>query len=121
MEVSSRQLEEESLALFRQVGNKGGMARALPGTAFMALHTKALILPVGIIGTEHIGPIPQVFFPTGKITVKIGKVFTLDTQKRVRREDLQDVTTSMMLRVAELLPPEYRGVYTLPSENAKQT
>ena len=95
---------------------KGGMIKALPGSAFLALRTNAPILPVAITGTAHIGPIPQVFFPTGKITVRIGKVFALPSTNRVRRELLDELTTGMMLRVAELLPPEYRGHYQLPTE-----
>ena len=91
------------------------MVTALPGTALLALRARATLLPVAVTGTQHLTPLPRIFFPVGNFTVRIGKPFTLPEAPRIRREQLDALTTSMMLKVAELLPPEYRGVYQLPS------
>ena len=93
------------------------MIQAIPGTALLALRSHATLLPVGVTGTEHIGPLLRVFFPTGRPTVRIGKPFVLPDLGRVQRSQLDDLTTFMMQRVAVLLPPEYRGVYQLPNES----
>ncbi|MSP78184.1 MAG: 1-acyl-sn-glycerol-3-phosphate acyltransferase [Dehalococcoidia bacterium] len=95
---------------------EAAMIKALPGTALLALRTRAAILPIGITGTQHIKPLPRVFFPTGDILVRVGKPFTLPDTARVRREQLDGLTTFMMERVAELLSPRYRGVYGKPGE-----
>lgn len=91
---------------------RGGMRRGQPGLALLALKSQAPILPVGITGTEHLGPLWRVAFPTGRIRVRIGQPFTLPlVQGRVPREQLQALTDMVMERVALLLPRAYRGVY----------
>ena len=91
---------------------RGGMRRGQPGLALLAIKSQAPILPVGIVGTEHLGPLWRVAFPTGRIRVHIGQPFTLPmVQGRVSREQLQALTDMVMERIALLLPPAYRGVY----------
>lgn len=92
----------------------GGMQKAIPGVALMALRTQAPILPVGITGTAHIGPIWRVFVPTGDMTVRIGQAFTLPgVEGRLQREQLESFATLIMQRIAMLLPPRHQGVYAL--------
>jgi hypothetical protein len=46
------------------------------------------------------------------MTVRVGETFTLAMPKGSdRRESLRLATAEMMRHVAELLPPEQRGVY----------
>jgi hypothetical protein len=49
----------------------------------------------------------------GRISMKIGEPFVLE--RRVApdgtKEPLEDVTTRLMLQIAELLPERHRGVY----------
>ncbi|MBM3945883.1 MAG: 1-acyl-sn-glycerol-3-phosphate acyltransferase [SAR202 cluster bacterium] len=104
----------------------GGMHKAIPGVALLALRTQAPILPVGITGTAHIGAIWQVFVPTGDITVRIGRVFSLpNVEGRLQRAQLDSFTTQVMQRIAMLLPREYQGVYALaqssPSPEGRST
>jgi 1-acyl-sn-glycerol-3-phosphate acyltransferase len=88
------------------------MVKAIPGVALLALRTQAPILPIAITGTEHIGPIWRVFFPTGPIRVRIGTPFTLpNVEGRLTREQLDAFTTMVMRRVADMLPPQYQGYY----------
>jgi 1-acyl-sn-glycerol-3-phosphate acyltransferase len=92
--------------------NPGGMQRASPGIALVALRTQAAILPVGITGTQRLGAMWRVAFPVGELTVRIGQPFTLpDIQGHLKRPQLQSLADMVMQRVAALLPEEYRGVY----------
>jgi 1-acyl-sn-glycerol-3-phosphate acyltransferase len=92
----------------------GAMRRAIPGIALVALRSGAPILPVGITGTERIGPPWQVAIPRGEFRVRIGQPFSLPSMEgRVNREQLEALATMIMERVAALLPESYRGVYSL--------
>ena len=76
--------------------------------------TGSTILPVGLTGTERFKSVLRVFNPTGEITVNIGTPFSLPTLEGKITDDLMKSMTDMiMMRIAELLPEEYRGVYSL--------
>ncbi len=88
----------------------GTLMQAKSGSARLAMQTEATILPVGISGTElakHAWP--KLRRPV--ITLRIGKPFKLQAEKPVSKEKQQELADFMMYRIAELLPPEYRGVY----------
>ena len=103
-----------ALALFPEgTRSSGAMTRAKQGVVNIVLKSKAPILPVGITGTEHTGHWINALHPTGTIRVKVGQVFSLpDIQGKPNKELLESLTTSIMLRIAELLPESYRGVYS---------
>lgn len=85
------------------------LIRGKSGAAFLALHSGATILPIGLTGTETVlREWRRLRRP--KIRVTIGKPYRLETPGDGRR-DLQALSDQMMLRIAELLPTEYRGVY----------
>ena len=89
-----------------------GLRRARDGATRIALASQAPLLPVGITGTENFGTWARVFFPNARIRVNIGKPFTLPLlEGKPSREVLGSLTEMVMLRIAMLLPPEYRGVY----------
>ena len=98
--------------------NPGGMKKARDGVVRLALKTQAPLLPVGISGTERLGTVLRIFNPTGKIWVKIGSVFSLPSVVGTpNKEVLQSLSDMVMLRIAALLPPSYRGTYQItPSE-----
>jgi len=81
------------------------------GAALIASRSQALILPVGISGSERIkGAGWLVCRP--RITVNIGHPFSPPPVKsRLTKEGLAELTNSIMSHIAELLPPEYRGDY----------
>jgi 1-acyl-sn-glycerol-3-phosphate acyltransferase len=103
-----------ALVLFPEgTRSRGTMTRAKQGVVNIALKTKAPILPVGITGTQHTGHWINALHPTGTIRVNVGQVFSLpDIDGRPSKELLESLTTSIMLRIAELLPESYRGVYS---------
>lgn len=85
------------------------LIRAKPGAAFLALHSGAVILPVGLIGTsEVLSAWRRLRRP--RLQVVIGKPYRLKHHGDQRR-DLQALSDEMMLHIVDLLPPEYHGVY----------
>jgi 1-acyl-sn-glycerol-3-phosphate acyltransferase len=83
---------------------------AFPGVALIARHSGAPILPIGISGTERIKGISWIF-RRPRIIVNIGRPFYLPTSGRLTKAGLVENTSFIMEHVAELLPPQYRGVY----------
>ena len=84
---------------------------AFSGAALLAVRSSALVLPIGITGTEAIRGITWLF-RRPRIVVKIGSSFRLpQVNGKVSREELVNFTSSMMEHIAELLPMEYRGNY----------
>ena len=81
---------------------------AFPGPALIALRSGALILPVGITGTEKLEHWSW-FLRRPRITVRIGPPFHLPpTAKQLTRRELANY---IMEHIAQLLPPEYQGTY----------
>ena len=84
---------------------------ALSGSALIACHSSAPILPVGIIGTEKIKGIAWVLHRP-QITVNIGHPFyPPSVDGKLTKNELARLTSYIMERIAELLPSEYRGNY----------
>ena len=90
----------------------GALQRGLPGSAYMALRTQAPILPVAITGTERIPGFWRILFPMATVRVQIGQPFTLPPMDgRPSKAVLQSLSDMIMTRIADLLPPQYRGYY----------
>ncbi len=86
----------------------GQLRKANVGPVVIAQRCRVPILPVGVIGTRDLaGRAGLLRRP--RVTVNIGRPFSLDdaSGKLARVESIRHV----MERIAELLPPEYRGVY----------
>ena len=99
----------------------GGMKKAQPGVVRLAMKSQAAIVPVGITGTDGMNNLLQVFRPTGRLRINIGRAFTLpDIEGRPSAALLQSMTDMIMDRVAMLLPPSYQGVYRTGGESEKQ-
>jgi len=92
----------------------GAMKRAEPGVGFLLRRASALgspvpVLPVAVWGTER-ALVRGKFFPQRvPLHVRYGEVFT--PELGVARDD-QALADQVASRVAALLPPEYRGVYS---------
>jgi 1-acyl-sn-glycerol-3-phosphate acyltransferase len=85
------------------------------GTAFIALHKNAYILPIGVSGTEKIRDkfqgITKILYRP-KVLVNIGEPFKLpDVHGHPSRKDRDRSTDIIMRSIADLLPESYRGVY----------
>ena len=89
------------------------LQKALAGVVFLAIASKVAIIPVGISGTEKF-PAWKMLFPFHRsMQVTIGKPFKLPkivgNPTSESREMMLDI---VMSRIADCLPPDYRGVYT---------
>ncbi|MCS7220545.1 MAG: lysophospholipid acyltransferase family protein [Anaerolineae bacterium] len=95
----------------------GVMQRGRGGAAYLASRTGATILPIGISGQEKaFRTLFQLRRPL--IRVVVGEPFVLPgTPNHARGEELDRYTEQIMRRLAELLPPEYRGVYASQPES----
>jgi 1-acyl-sn-glycerol-3-phosphate acyltransferase len=91
-----------------------GMRRGLPGVAYLADRTKSPVIPVGVAGTSDKFLEQALARKRPLIEMHIGKPFTLPPivgtgqERRIQRQQYVDL---IMRRIAELLPPEYHGVY----------
>ena len=73
----------------------------------IALRSGVPVVPVAIYGSEKAF---KKFRP--QITITYGEPMILAPKgKKITREDIEEVTEQVMLRIASMLPPEYRGVY----------
>jgi 1-acyl-sn-glycerol-3-phosphate acyltransferase len=100
------------LGIFPEGGSWAQVLRpARPGTAYLAARTGARILPIGIDGMPNIFPLLRQR-QRAQVTIRIGKPFGPFTASRAGRDQLAAIGDEIMLRIAELLPPERRGVYS---------
>ena len=91
--------------------NNAQLQSAFPGSALIALRSGVPILPVGITGTEKIEGIAWILHRP-VVTVNIGHPFYLPSvNSRLTKVEMAGLTNFIMGRIAELLPPEYRGNY----------
>lgn len=85
------------------------MKRGQLGVGLLAARSGALVLPIGIAGSER----PLRLWPRPTKTVRIGRPFRIE-RPAGRRPDYQAITDQIMAEVAALAPPAYRGVYAAP-------
>ena len=103
-----------SVIMFPEGGRSPGgqMQQAMPGAALIAARMNAPLLPVSITGTEKLRNLKWSFFHHPRITITIGKPFELPPHNgKTGREHRREMADYIMEKIAELLPPEYRGVY----------
>jgi 1-acyl-sn-glycerol-3-phosphate acyltransferase len=117
-DVAERVARGEQIRQFRGHASRRSaqLARPRPGSALLAVQTKAHILPVGLLGTERILDNLKSFRRTGVI-MRIGPMigpFTIDPslRGRARRQRLDELGDLMMQHIARLFPPENRGPYS---------
>lgn len=109
-------LEREGALLMAPEGTRsktGGLQRAFKGMALIATRTNSPILPVAISGHETFLSNLKRLRRT-PLRLVIGEPFILSAAdgSKVRRDQLQQMTTEAMYRLARLLPERYRGVYS---------
>ena len=111
-----RVLERDgALLVFPEGGRSdtGGLLPAKPGIGYLAFKSQAPILPVAVTGTERVPGYWRIAFPFCEMNVRFGEPFTLPAiEGRLSREMLQQGADMIMERIAQLLPPEYRGHYS---------
>jgi 1-acyl-sn-glycerol-3-phosphate acyltransferase len=90
----------------------GRLQRGRPGVALLALRAPdTLILPVAVYGQEQFFHNLRRLRRTA-VQVVMGQGFYLHSgQGRVTHEMRQEISDEIMMRIASLLPAQYRGVY----------
>lgn len=91
-----------------------GLRQGMPGIAYIAEKAGVPVIPVGIIGTtrDYFQRARQGLRPP--LEMRIGEPLRLPplpAQGAERRAALQKNTDLVMVRLAALLPEEYRGIY----------
>ena len=96
------------------------LLRGRPGIALLAEKSDAPIVACGIAGTStpFLGLIGR-----RRIRLAFGRPFRISDLPQDVRRDRQATADGIMLRIAELLPPDLRGVYAdgMPKEGAAST
>jgi 1-acyl-sn-glycerol-3-phosphate acyltransferase len=93
----------------------GKLARAKPGTALLATMSRKRILPVALLGTDHVAENMRRLRRT-PVTLSIGPIFgPLAVEPGLtgpeKREQIDNLSDEMMYHVAKMFPPEKRGPY----------
>ena len=89
----------------------GAMIKAQPGVVTLALHSNAVLIPVANWGGENFLKNLKRLKRTD-FHIRVGQPFRVNTNgQRVTGEVRQQIVDEMMYKLAELLPPEYRGAY----------
>jgi 1-acyl-sn-glycerol-3-phosphate acyltransferase len=94
----------------------GALVPGFAGAGLVALQSEAPVVPVAIYGTEFF-PVNGEWPPhrTAKtpkgVTLRFGQPYHIPTRVDGMRVTPEEATRLIMLRIAELLPERYRGVY----------
>jgi len=114
-------LEQGAIVAIAPEGTRsktGGLQEGKGGAALLASKTGATLVPIVAWGHEKwLKELRR--FRRAKVMVRFGDPFTLPPlQKGNRSQQVAEMTQELMLHLARLLPPEYRGVYrSLVPEN----
>ncbi|MDT7883812.1 MAG: lysophospholipid acyltransferase family protein [Thermoflexus sp.] len=88
----------------------GALIRGKEGAVYLAWRTGALIVPVGVDGTDRFKFNIRRLRRTS-VRVVFGPPFRVEIPEERSREALREATDELMVQIAALLPPERRGVY----------
>ena len=122
--TSSRYAFKASSAIMQQGGilgifPEGGvwatvLRPARPGVPLITANSQAPLLPIGIDGMDKMFPLKFSLFRRTKITVRVGEQFgpfQVTGRGKERRAQLDNIGDEIMSKIAELLPPEKRGLW----------
>lgn len=101
-----------------------GMRRAYPGVAYIAAKSSAPIVPVGIIGSTSDFLREAIKLKRPLLEMNIGipiELPKINGKGAHRRSELQENSDLIMYKLAELLPPNYQGVYAPGKSNSSET
>ncbi len=92
----------------------GNLIEAKPGGTYLAWKAGVPVVPVALTGTEDAVVVERLkHFKRLKVRIVAGKPFNLPPVKGKDRDAaMLQYTDEVMCRIAALLPPERRGVYT---------
>jgi 1-acyl-sn-glycerol-3-phosphate acyltransferase len=97
-----------------RVSVSGGLERARAGVAYLALVSGVPVLPAAVTGTERaLADLSRLRRP--RLTLTIGEPMHFGREDLTgpgRHARLREVADQIMYRIAAMLPPRYRGVYS---------
>ena len=109
----------QAMGIFPEGGRAktAALVPGYPGAGLIALQANVPVLPVAITGTEYFPvngdrPPRRPRIAPRRVTVTFGEPFHVPERVDNRRVTPEEATRLMMVRVAELLPEQYRGVYS---------
>ena len=126
MRVLMQNLERDRAVVIFPEGTRSPdhtMQKGMLGVVYLAMKSQAPILPVAVTGTEKF-PLWRIPFPFRRMKASIGPPFTLPViEGKPSKEVMSSLLDMVMGRIADQLPPEYRGIYggNTVREPAKQT
>lgn len=89
----------------------GTLTAAMPGAGYLAAAFRTQVVPVAISGTETIRG-KWWFFKRHRVKIVIGQAFEVTGHgDKPNKDDLTAYGDRIMRAIAELLPPDYRGIY----------
>jgi len=114
LRAASNLLEQGGLLGIAPEGTRsktGGLMQAKTGVAYLAERSRVPVIPVAIWGSEKaVSQLRRLRRP--ELHIRFGEPFLLPALGRGERSlGLQRNTDEIMRRIAEMLPPAYRGVY----------
>jgi 1-acyl-sn-glycerol-3-phosphate acyltransferase len=94
-----------------QESTSGALEQGTGGAAYIAIKANVPVLPAAITGTENVRIYRNLKIrKRTHVTFKIGEPFYLQ-QTGELRSDIEKGTQTIMRAIAQMLPPEYQGVY----------
>ncbi|MEX1248756.1 MAG: lysophospholipid acyltransferase family protein [Anaerolineales bacterium] len=111
-----RRLERGGLLVISPEGTRSpteALLEGKPGAAFLAAKTGATLIPVGVTGTEDRIVLERYRkFRRPHLRIVVGEPFKISSiPRKGRNEFFRQSTEEIMVRIAALLPQQYRGVY----------
>jgi len=107
--------EGKHVLMIAPEGHRSRDGRLLPGqsgVAFLAVHSRAIVVPIAVVGVEPFWHNVLRFKKTS-IRISVGRPFRFNAPDgtHLRGADLAEMTTEAMYQLALLCPPECRGAY----------
>lgn len=93
----------------------GGMQPLLPASARYLDVPDTWVVPAGLVGPERMFPIESSRLQRARVTLRFGAPMLASALRSAAGGDRKRVVDAIGLAIADVLPPEYRGVYGDPS------
>ncbi len=87
----------------------GKLREGRAGAALLAMRAGVPVLPVGVAGTHRVFPGRSRWPHRNRVTIRIGKPFSLQASDDLSRGVLREATDRIMREIAALLPEEQQG------------
>jgi 1-acyl-sn-glycerol-3-phosphate acyltransferase len=94
----------------------GGLQSMLPGVARYLDVPGTWVLPVGLSGAETLFPLEHDTLRPSTVVAHLGVPIRADVLVAAANTDRRLIMDAIGIAVAELVPPEYRGVYVDPGQ-----